>query len=151
GALVGAMEEVGQAHLLLETGEDCYQFPHDLIREVVLADLSALRRRRLHGRVAAALEQTPGELHIEQIAYHFSQSEQHEQAILYLERAGDRARALFARSEAEAAYRSLLALAERLSRPLESARACRKLSRVLRAQARNDEALAHLEQAMEHY
>jgi tetratricopeptide (TPR) repeat protein len=150
-ALAGALEEVGQAHLLMETGEGRYQFLHDLIREVVLADLSALQRRHWHAQIAAVLEQTPGELPVEQLAYHYSQTDDHQKAILYLERAGDRAKTLSAHMEAESAYRALLAQLGRLDRPLEAARVCRKLNRVLSAQARYDEALALLEQAAEHY
>src|SRR5262249_54000900 len=50
---VAALEATCQARLLLEveTGKDTtYTFAHDLIREVVLADLSAARRRLLHRR-----------------------------------------------------------------------------------------------------
>ncbi len=148
GALVGALEAVAQAHLLVETGEDHYQFPHDLIREVVLADLSALRRRHAHAQIAAALEQAPGEPPVEQLAEHYRQTDDHEKALLYLERAGDRARTLYAHTAAEGSYRALL---ERVDRPLETARVCWKLSRVLSAQARDDEALALLEQATECY
>jgi transcriptional regulator with XRE-family HTH domain/tetratricopeptide (TPR) repeat protein len=148
GALVGALEEVGQAHLLVETGADHYQFPHDLIREVVLADLSALRRLHAHAQIAAALEHAPGEPPVEQLAEHYCQTDDHEKARLYLERAGDRARSRYAHAAAEGSYRALL---ERVDRPLETARVSWKLSRVLSAQARDDEALALLEQATEGY
>jgi tetratricopeptide (TPR) repeat protein len=147
-ALVGALEEVALAHLLVETGADHYQFPHDLIREVVLADLSALRRRHAHAQIAAALEHAPGEPPVEQLAEHYRQTDDHEKARLYLERAGDRARSRYAQSAAEGYYRALL---ERVDRPLEAARVSWKLSRVLSAQARDDEVLALLEQAMERY
>lgn len=148
GALVEVLEEVAQAHLLVEAGEDAYQFPHDLIREVVLSDLSALRRRHWHAQIAAALEQAPGEPPVEQLAEHYRQTDDHEKASLYLEHAGDRARTLYAHSAAEGYYRALL---ERVDRPLEAARVSWKLSRVLSAQAREDEALALLEQAIERY
>ena len=45
--------------LLLEDGDDAYAFSHDVIREVVEADVGAARRAVLHRRVAEALEREP--------------------------------------------------------------------------------------------
>src|SRR5262249_9524187 len=42
---ISALEELDRARLLVEGSEAHYQFPHDLIREVVLSDLSAVRQR----------------------------------------------------------------------------------------------------------
>src|SRR5262249_30887605 len=56
---VAALEALDRARLLVEGTEARYQFPHDLIREVVLSELSAVRRAGLHQLVAAALEQMP--------------------------------------------------------------------------------------------
>jgi tetratricopeptide (TPR) repeat protein/transcriptional regulator with XRE-family HTH domain len=149
--VLAGLEALDQARLLTEGENALYQFPHDLIREVVLSDLSILRRRLWHGAIAAALEQMPGELPIEQLADHYRQADDHEKAILYLERVGDRARTLHAQKEAEGAYRALLAQLDGLDRLGESARVCWKLSRVLSAQARYEEVLALLEQATERY
>lgn len=146
-----SLEEVGQAHLLAEAGADAYQFPHDLIREVVLADLSAARRAWLHCRVAVALERQPGEFPVEQLAYHYSLAGNEEQAIRYLEQAGDRAWALHANTAAEAYYQELLGYLERLGRPLEQARACEKLGQVLETLARYQKVLDVLERAVERY
>ncbi len=52
-----ALEGCGRGRLLEETDEDAYQLTHDLIREVLLADLGIARRALLHRRVAEALEQ----------------------------------------------------------------------------------------------
>lgn len=56
--LVDAVEELLAAGLVQDNdatpGE--LRFPHDLVREAIYGELSALRRARLHGEVAAALE-----------------------------------------------------------------------------------------------
>jgi len=82
-----------------------YQFQHALIRETLLADeeLRPLRRRRLHRRVAKAMEQmvngvspkNPAEL-----ARHFIAAAQDEQAVPYLRQAGERAYRFYANEEA---------------------------------------------------
>jgi predicted ATPase len=147
--VLAGLEALDQARLLTEGENATYHFPHDLIREVVLSDLSALRRRHWHGAIAAALEQLPGEPPIEQLAEHYLQADDREKAILYLERVGDRAKTLHAQKEAEGAYRVLLTRVDQLDHPQEHARVCWKLSRVLSAQGRNTEALGLLEQATE--
>jgi predicted ATPase len=59
---LAALEGICQARLLLEHAAGEYTFAHDLIREVILGDLSVGRRRLLHRLVAQALEQQSGEL-----------------------------------------------------------------------------------------
>src|SRR5215831_13716199 len=86
-----ALEGCGRARLLVETGDDAYQFSHDLIREVLLADLGTARRALLHRRVAEALEQGPGALPLESLAFHYAQSGETEKVLSYLERSGDAA------------------------------------------------------------
>jgi DNA-binding SARP family transcriptional activator len=52
-----------------------WRFTHALVQEVLVNDLSALHRARLHARLAKALEQrsggTPGEALVERLAHHF--------------------------------------------------------------------------------
>ena len=69
-----ALEAAVRARLLLEDGEDGYQFVHDLVREVIGQDLSAARRAALHRHIAARLEATPG-ASAALIAYHYLQTE----------------------------------------------------------------------------
>jgi predicted ATPase len=85
-----------------------YQFAHDMIREVVEADLGAARRTLLHRRIAAALERMPGEPAVEALAYHYARSEDRAKAILFLERAGDKAWAQAAPAAAADYYRALV-------------------------------------------
>jgi predicted ATPase/DNA-binding XRE family transcriptional regulator len=147
-----ALEAACQARLLTELteeGDDVYQFAHDLIREVVAAGLSSRRRKVLHRRVAQALERQPGELAIDQLAYHYTQAGVEDKAILYLERAGDRALALHANAEAEAHYRTLIERLETLGRGLEAAKVREKHGAALMMLARYDAALKTLERAAE--
>ena len=145
---VAALEVACQARLLTEETEG-YQFPHDLIREVLLADLSAARRRLLHRLVAQALEQQPGEPPLAQLADHWVSSGEREKAVDALEQAGDHAQAFYAFAEAENYYRACLVQLDTLRRP--RARACvyEKLGSALTVQDRYEEALAILAQAEE--
>src|SRR5205823_3080435 len=49
-----ALEATSQARLLVEADGEAYEFPHDVLREVIEADLGAARRIALHRRVAEA-------------------------------------------------------------------------------------------------
>jgi len=142
-----ALETARHGRLLLEVDRTSYQFAHDLIREVIEADLGAARRAMLHRRAAEALEQAPGEPPVEQLAYHYSHSDEQDKAALYEEQAGDRASSLYANGMAESYYRELVDSLDRLGRTHDSARAREKLGGALSTVTRYDEALALLEQA----
>jgi tetratricopeptide (TPR) repeat protein len=146
-----ALEACGRARLLEEAGADAYQFTHDLIREVLLTDLGTARRALLHRRVAEVLETTVPAPAVTVLAYHFAQSDEQEKAILYLEQAGDAARTRYAHTEAESAYREVVARLETLGRRAQSAAVFEKLGMMLALQARYDEALVTLERAGEVY
>src|SRR5262249_41884145 len=106
-----------------------------------------LRRRQWHAQVAEALEQGPGEAPVEQVAYHYLRAGVDEKAVVYLERAGDRALALYGNAEAEGYYRDLFARLETLGRSLEAARVLEKLGKLLDQTGRCEEALEMLAQA----
>ncbi len=148
-AALAGLEACVRARLLGESGEDAYQFTHDLIREVVLSDLGTARRALLHRRVAEILEATVPAPAVTVLAYHYAQSDEQDKAILYLERAGDAARARYAHSEAESAYREVIARLETLGRSVQAAAVDEKLGMMLARQARYDEALVTLERAGE--
>ncbi|HEU5439997.1 MAG TPA: tetratricopeptide repeat protein [Ktedonobacterales bacterium] len=149
--LLVAVDAACRARLLTEDNDDAYLFAHDLIREVVAADLSAARRATLHRQVAELLEAQPGDLPIETLAYHYTLAGATEKAAIYLERAGDRALGMHANAEAEAHYRDLVRTLDALHRPGDAARAREKLARVLRISARFDSALEVVEQALATY
>ncbi|HYT34480.1 MAG TPA: tetratricopeptide repeat protein, partial [Ktedonobacteraceae bacterium] len=150
-AALDGLETCVRVRLLGEGGEDAYQFTHDLIREVMLSDLGTARRTLLHRRVAEVLETTVPAPAITVLAYHFARSDEQDKAILYLERAGDAARARYAHAEAASAYHEVIARLETLGRITQAAAVNEKLGMMLALQARYDEALVTLERAGEVY
>jgi len=146
GALAG-LEAACRLRLLEDAGNADYRFAHDVIREVVEADLGTARRAALHRRVAEALEAGAAAASPDQLAYHYARGRVDHKAVLYLERAGDRARARCAHATAEGYYRELVERLDRLGRPQEAAAARETLGAVRTALARYDGALAVLEEA----
>ncbi len=147
GALLNALDRALEARILDERAQG-YGFRHPLFRAALYARLSRRRRSHLHAAVAAALERTrPTD--VEALAYHSVRGEDEDRALLYLERAGDRAAAVYAHSVAESYYQDLLSRLDRVARPLDGARVDEKLGAVLQASGRLDEALAPLERAAE--
>jgi tetratricopeptide (TPR) repeat protein len=115
GEVVAALEAVCRARLLEEEGREAYRFPHDVIREAVYADLSAVRRVRLHQRAVEALEAQPAGGGLEALAYHAEQGEVWARALTYLVEAGDLARAACAVQAALDYYGRAQAVSTRLS------------------------------------
>jgi DNA-binding SARP family transcriptional activator/tetratricopeptide (TPR) repeat protein len=113
-SLLDVLDELLDARLLEETGLS-YRFPHPLLREAVYQQMSEVRRRALHGRVARALEmlyRDDPEMPVEAVAYHYLQVGEVEQAVGYLIRAGDRAEAVYAHDDALLRYEEALSLLE---------------------------------------
>jgi tetratricopeptide (TPR) repeat protein len=146
--IVSGLEAAHRARLLLE-GEQAYQFAHDIVREVVQADLGMARRILLHRRVAEALERESAAESVEALVFHYLLSGNREKAIQYLEQAGDQARAQYANEAAASHYRGLVARLEEQGQ--ESGRAREKLGAVLTAAGGYDEALEALEPAARVY
>jgi predicted ATPase len=93
-----------------------YSFAHLLVRQVAYEELLLKTRAELHQRAGDALERLyAGRLDevLRELADHYGRSVEHEKALKYLARAGDRAASLFAYREAEAYYRRALDLIER--------------------------------------
>jgi tetratricopeptide (TPR) repeat protein len=150
-AVLEGLEVCMRARLLGEVSGDAYQFSHDLIREVVLSDLGAARRTLLHRLVAEVLETTIPVPAVADLAYHYARSDEQDKAILYLEQAGDAARARHAHNEVASAYRELISRLETLGRSTEAIAVCEKLGIMLARLAHYDEALVTLERAAEVY
>ena len=88
------------ARRLLDNREDVYRFQHDLVRRVVEASMSPLRRRLLHRRAGRALEQV-NRHSVDALAYHYEAADEPLKAAYFHELAAQRAEALFAWREAE--------------------------------------------------
>ncbi len=149
--VLSALEATCQARLLVETEKATYRFVHDLIREVISANLSGARRALLHQQVAELLEEQSSELPLELLAHHYCQAGNLEKAVVYLERAGDRAHAMYAYTEAEHYYRDLLEHLTQLGRDTARRQAQEKLAEVLGVQAQYSEALSILEEMLTAY
>jgi tetratricopeptide (TPR) repeat protein len=152
--LVLALEAASAAGLLVEDGPAAHVFAHDLIREALVAEMSAARRQALHRRVARALEQVHAaslDAVSGQIATHYTQGDEPGKAIPYLERAGDHARSLYANAEAEGYYRDLVGRLDAPGQTALTARAREKLGSVLADVARFEEARQVLERAVDAY
>jgi DNA-binding SARP family transcriptional activator len=100
--LVRDLDELWRRRIVRERGAEAYDFSHDRIREVVYAGLSAARRRRLHRRVAQALEAVhAGDLApvSPQVAVHYAWAGLPERAIPYYLRAAEVTQRLYASEE----------------------------------------------------
>jgi tetratricopeptide (TPR) repeat protein len=150
--MVEALEAACQARLLVEEGEDTYQFAHDIARDVVEGDLGIARRIVLHQQVARSLErEVPNKAPPEVLAYHYARGGEPEKAAEYLERAGDRAQGTYAHRAAQDFYRELVVRLEGLGRTAEAARAREKLGAALKIGVQYNQALEALERAAEAY
>jgi transposase/transcriptional regulator with XRE-family HTH domain len=146
--VVAGLEAACGARLLLEEGDDAYVFAHDLIRDVLEADLGAARRAMLHLRVAEALEAGQREAAPELLAFHYGRGGAWDKAVRYLELAGDHAAAQCANRVAEAHYREALGRRRRVE---DVARLREKLGMLLYRIGKYDAALALLEAAAATY
>jgi tetratricopeptide (TPR) repeat protein len=147
GEILAGLDIACRARILVEAGEDHYEFAHDLSRRVIADDLGLARRRELHQSIAETLEAAEGARRIEQLAYHYALGEDEEKALRYLEQAGDRARTLYAAADAADYYHEVVHRLDSLGRTIAAARAREKLAAVLMTRSRYTEALTALEQA----
>lgn len=108
-ALLDALESLESHGLIAEssTSSDRYQFAHDLVRKVVYGQLSAPRRRLMHGRAARSYQEDEGvdAQVVHEIVHHASLAGDHDAASSACIRAGWRAVQVFANHEALALVR----------------------------------------------
>lgn len=111
-----SVEELVGRGILRAAGEQ-FEFSHDVVREVAYGTLPAQRRRLLHGAVARALEVVHQD-HLEdvcdQLAFHYSRTDDADRASHYLGRLAETAAKRYAHSEAVAALEQALDAARKL-------------------------------------
>lgn len=76
-----------------------FTFAHSLIQEIAYNSLLFKTRRSLHHKVGAAMEEmylSKIDSKVEELAYHFQNSDDKEKAVFYLNKAGDKAQSLYA-------------------------------------------------------
>jgi DNA-binding SARP family transcriptional activator len=126
-AIAQAVEELEKRQLIQEvrvhqSGHILYTFIHDKIREELLLELSPVRKRMLHQRVAYALEVSLGKNAGQQAAFlaqHYEAAGEAKKAFDWWLQAAHRARQLFSNSEAENAFIRAERLAQNLDRELD--------------------------------
>lgn len=112
------LDSLRRAGLIIER-DGCYQFAHELMRQVIYEELGADRRRLWHRRVGEALETLyPEELDAlaGELAGHFEQARFWEKAITYAMRAGARAARSYGYGEAQKFYGRAMAFFEAIQR-----------------------------------
>lgn len=116
--LIDALDAALQAEFI-EEADRGYRFRHGLIRRALQDAQSRPRRRRLHARIAEAIEDTctvrgeaPDE-QVEALAYHYEHSDRPQRALPHLIRAGQRAADFYAFEAAVDIYERALALMDK--------------------------------------
>jgi DNA-binding SARP family transcriptional activator/predicted ATPase len=108
-----ALEELIAKYLLVEQiGDSPYDYNHHKLSELVYSEMSLVRRRLLHRRVAQTLvTRLKAQAALSsQIAAHYELAGLETEAAHFHQQAGDYARSLFAHREALTHYQSALAL-----------------------------------------
>ena len=76
-----------------------FTFTHSLIQEIAYNSLLFKTRRSLHTKIGVTMEKmylSRIDAKVEELAYHFKNSDDNEKAIFYLNKAGDKAQSLYA-------------------------------------------------------
>ncbi|WP_042885385.1 ATP-binding protein [Cupriavidus necator] len=126
-ALASALDELWQRRIVRQpdSGGMAFDFSHDKIRDVAYAEVSPLLRRRLHQRVARALEQEPGgdlDAVSAQIAAHYEQAGQTSRSAAFYRHAAGVAQSVYAYDDAIALLQRGLSQANQIVDPQERAR-----------------------------
>ena len=146
GAVRGSLTELQRLDLVRESRrwpEPEFRFKHALIQEAAYRTLVSAQRTRLHRKAADWLEASYAGREDEVaglLAHHWLAAEDEDKAVVYLSRAGDRARQEYALDEAIGHYRELLPILERRGERQEVAHVLFKLALALHVSLRFAEA-----------
>jgi DNA-binding CsgD family transcriptional regulator/uncharacterized protein HemY len=116
--LLQLLKELIAAQLVVEESSEQFAFRHALTRQAVSAELLARERKALHRSIAETLERLYAsslEAHLAELALHFAGAEAWEKALLYGQRAGEQAQALYAPQAAILHFTRALDAASQLS------------------------------------
>ena len=112
-----ALDELWRRRIVESRGLSEYDFTHDRVREVAFGELSVVRQRYLHRRVARSLEEVHSadiEVWNGQIAAHYEKAGMPEETIVHYAKAADYARRRFADTEVADLARRALAICRSL-------------------------------------
>jgi tetratricopeptide (TPR) repeat protein len=130
-----------------------YAFRHALVQEVIYGTQLMSQRRTAHAIVGAAIEELYAERSDEftdALAFHYDRSDNDEKALVWLVRAGDRAKSLFANEEAIKLYGSALRRAGDGEGPLDAGSILERVGEVQSLSGRYDDAIASFSDAATH-
>ena len=116
--LLPLLKELIAAQLVVEESAEQFAFRHALTGQAVSAQLLVRERKALHRRIAETCERLYAssiEAHLADLASHFAEAEAWEQALLYGQRAGEQAQALYASQAATLHFTQALGAASQLS------------------------------------
>ncbi len=116
-ALVRALDELWQRHIVREHSDERWDFSHDRIREVAYAGIGPARLRLIHRRIAQGMELlfAPALDEVSaSVAMHLDRGGQPARAIPFLERAASVATRMSASEEAIRCFTHALLLLEKL-------------------------------------
>ncbi|MGH6792650.1 MAG: ATP-binding protein, partial [Methyloceanibacter sp.] len=114
------LAQLKQLELIFEKDyfpELSYMFKHALTHDVAYSTLLTERRKGLHRMVGAAIEELYHDRlaeHYEALAHHYSEGQDWEKALDYLEKAGDKAVAAFANQDALEYYARALEVCDKI-------------------------------------
>jgi ABC-type transport system substrate-binding protein/class 3 adenylate cyclase len=157
GSLQESLNALQRVDLIREARrwpEPEYRFKHALIQEAAYRTLLTASREELHGKALHWLEEryaeNPDEV-LGLLAHHALAANAEDEAVLYLTRAGDRARLEWALDAAIGHYRALLPLLERRGADQEIALVLLKLAIALHTSLRFAEANETYQRAFRHW
>jgi tetratricopeptide (TPR) repeat protein len=119
---LAALKQLKLLHDQPQASEPALVFKHALTQEAAYEQLAASERTRLHEAAGRALEQLfAGRLDtvLDPLAHHYGLSMDHEKAVAYLTRVGDRASRNYAMAEAVTAFHAARQHVARLADPRE--------------------------------
>ena len=105
--------QAAAARLIRRDGEDAFSFSHDKTRECLYAEVSAIRRQRLHETIGHCIEAQGEPKNVQQLAalaFHFARSSDRRRGASYSQRAAEQALSTYAPVEAVVHYTVALAL-----------------------------------------
>ena len=127
---IEGLERLLASGLLVESGEDRFNFSHDKVREVAYGSLSRMRRKQLHRCLAETVEQhhQGREATVaDRLAHHYEQAGVLDKSLEYHLQAGDTAREQLAYEAAISHYQKALAYLKSLGDRERSARVLMQL------------------------
>ena len=131
-ALVRGVDELWSRGILIESGDDAYEFSHGKLREAAYGAIGPARRRALHEAAAkACIASSAGDDNRTAagvIAAHFAAAHQVGEAVAWLHRAALEAQAMFAYAEATQLLEHALTLVPQLPADIRHARELELLS-----------------------